>query len=246
MALRSFLTRSRDHSWGAEYLPALSSALYDGLIDDDDEVRDAAAGAASRAIGAYAVAPTAADGLVLWLAGRFGETDEFRWRVICRMVGQQQQQAYSPGEVRLTPAESQLREALQFDDSLFVTEEQNLFVDEVRDTTRWRRAFERMRWNTAGEEPSFRCLREWVMGGLRCLIGLAQREEEGEDGPLGWTSDQHVFAVCARVLLCAVAIARVSEDDVEVVELLREFDTVGGKARVHGSLLEMSKLEAVS
>jgi hypothetical protein len=80
-----------------------------------------------------------------------------------------------------------------------------------------------------------------VEEGMKCLLGLAERE----DGPLGWTSDQHVFAVCARVLMCAVAVARAG-GDARVGELLREFGGLGEKVRLHGSLLEMARLETTA
>ncbi|SPQ22502.1 a67df824-cbe3-47f5-a1c1-ad67fc52839f [Thermothielavioides terrestris] len=237
VALRSFFSGARRLSLDSKYLPVLS-ALYDGLIDDDEEVREAAASAASALTGAAAVAPAAADGLVGWLRERFGESEEFRARLVCRMVGQ----AYTlPGPLQLVPAEKQLCKALDFDDSLFAAEEQNLFIDEVRETARWRRAFADLRHS--GEDQSFGCLKSWVEEGLNCLIGLAQEE----DGPLGWTSNQHVFAVCARVLLSAVAITGIGQDEgAVIVELLRKFREVGEKCRIHGSLLSMARLVSVA
>jgi hypothetical protein len=152
---------------------------------------------------------------------------------------------------RLVPAEEQLRRALDFDDSLFAAEDQNLFIDEVRETARWRRALLRLPSRDGSgddadadamtDESPLGCLRAWAAAGLKCLIGLAAGKEE--DGPLGWTSDQHVFAVCARIVMCAVAIGGIGKDPA-LADLLREFREVGGKTRLHGSLLEMAALEA--
>ncbi|KAH6849766.1 putative death-receptor fusion protein-domain-containing protein [Chaetomium sp. MPI-CAGE-AT-0009] len=238
-ALRSFFRGTKSHDWNTTHLPALS-ALYDSLIDDDDEVRSTAALAASSLIGTPAVATTAADDLVGWLRAQFGNANDFRVRVVCRMVGQAscpRDDLLLPG--LLPPAEDQLRRALDFDDSLFAAEEQNLFIDEVRETARWRRAL--LPAGSDGDDSPLGCLKAWTAAGLRCLIGLAGKE----DGPLGWTSDQHVFAVCARILLCAVAIGETGED-AGLAELLREFREVGGRTRLHGSLLEMatSQVEA--
>jgi hypothetical protein len=234
MALRAFFTGAKHHSWGAEYLPALS-ALYDSLIDDDDEVRGTAAVAASHIIGTDSIAFTAADSLVPWLREHFGESKECRARVVCRMVGQ----PYS-GDIQLVPAEEQLRKAMDFDDSLFAAEEQNLFIDEVRETVRWRGAFESLQTDSGGDR-SFSSLKAWVEDGLNSLIGRAERE----DGVLvGWTSDQHMFAICARILLCAVAVARTGE--ARIAELLKRFRQVGERTRIHGSLLEMAKWDTVA
>lgn len=233
MAMKAFFTSIDTHQWGGAYLPVLS-ALYESLIDDDDEVREAAASAASAIIGTPVIAPTAADRLVPWLAERFGEGEELASRVVCRMVGQRYSQDF-----QLVPAEVQLGNAMDFDDSLFAAEDQNLFIDEVRETCRWRAALEGLK--RSGSGGSLGCLKTWVEAGLKSLIGLAKRE----DGPLGWTSDQHVFAVCARILICAVAVTKTGEG-AGVVELLREFRAAGEKARIHGSLLEMAKLEIVA
>jgi hypothetical protein len=235
--MQAFFTNTASAtSWDTRHLPVLS-ALYESLIDDDDEVREAAALAASSLIGTTAVAPTAADGLVPWLREHFGESEEFRARVVCRMVGQ----PYS-ADVRLVPAEEQLRKAMEFDDSLFAAEDQNLFIDEVREAVRWRGALvvDSSGGETGSSSSSVGCLKEWVEAGLGCLIGLAERE----DGPLGWTSDQHVFAICARVLVCAVAVAGTGKQT-GVAELLREFRAVGARSGIHGSLLAMAGLETV-
>lgn len=152
---------------------------------------------------------------------------------VCRMTGQpyHYSQALLP-----TAADEQIRTAMDFDDSLFATEEQNLFIDEVRETTRWRRVYETLQ-HSGGDSPSFRRLGQWAETGLRYLVGLAARKE---DGPLGWTSDQHVFAVCARILLCAAAAA--GSGGSAITGLLKEFVELGERGRIHGSLLEMARL----
>ncbi|KAM7191443.1 thyroid adenoma-associated protein [Rhypophila sp. PSN 637] len=245
-----------------KYLP-IFSALYDSLIDDDDEVREVASSAASALTGRYMVAPEAAGNLVTFLNDKFSHHDdnnnnkaqqeeEFARYVLCRVVGQ-------PGHLlsltplsktakkieKLTPAKSILQKALDFDDALFAAEEQNLFIDEVRETMRWRdRAFSSALATTTASEASRNGLVEWTQQGLEYILSLAAEKEE--DGPLGWTSDQHVFAVCARVILCAGAIVSSFGDTDsgrrEVGELLEKFMVVGERMRVHGSLLEMARL----
>ncbi|KAK1750774.1 thyroid adenoma-associated protein [Echria macrotheca] len=230
-ALESFFGGTKVHDWTTSYLPALS-ALYDGLIDDDDEIRERAAAAAAGVLGCHLVPPTATDRLVGWLAEQFHGQDEFERHVVARMTGQTTRLALRQDEVLThVPAEEQLVKALDFDDSLFATEEQNLFIDEINECIRWRRAFV---YQTA-DGSSVNHLTEWTESGLRYLIGLARKE----DGPLGWTSDQHVFAACARVILCAVAVVERTRSTV-VSELLEELKVVGRMGRMHRSLLEMA------
>lgn len=133
------------------------------------------------------------------------------------------------------PGEAQLERALDFDDSLFATEEQNLFVDEVRETERWVCAG----LVEGGEDEAVGELVRWVEGGLRGVLKVAGGRE---DGPLGWTADQHVFAVVARVMLCAAVVEGTERGrGAGIGGLLEEWRGVAGGKRVHGALLEMVK-----
>ncbi|KAK5664241.1 hypothetical protein OQA88_458 [Cercophora sp. LCS_1] len=232
-AFRTFFLGSRGQKWTPDHLPALS-ALYDGLIDDDDEVREVAAEAASGILGPSSLMPpTAADRLVEWLGGQFQGQQEFRQHVIHRMTGQLP--LWGQEEFMLPPADEQLRQSMEFDDALFATEEQNLFIDEISETKRWQKAFARY-VGAVGEEASYRELVKWTVSGLKCLMQLAEKE----DGPLGWTSDQHAFAESARIVLCSVAIAESGKSE-EVSRLVAQLRETGTGAKLHGSLLEMAK-----
>ena len=247
-ALKSFFSTVPTTSSDAMYLPVLS-ALYDALIDDDDEVREAAAAAAAPIIGQQMVAPSAADRLAQVITQQFSGVEEFKKQVVCRMTG-----TTAPllsllpdaksSSLELVSAETQFLKAMDFDDSLFATEEQNLFIDEVRETRRWA-AGALQAFTTQGGSDSSEALAkltEWVEEGLKCLVKFMREEKDGKarDGPLGWTSDQHVFAVVARVLLCAGVVAGGGDEGVK--RLLDEFRTVGVEANVHGLLMEMAGL----
>ena len=84
------------------------------------------------------------------------------------------------------------------DDSLFVVEEQNLFVDEVREAKRWISVYAAVEWDAS--EASLRDLDGWLCGGLARLQSLLNQD----DGPLGWASDPQVFAICSLLILCSV------------------------------------------
>ncbi|KAL0473189.1 putative death-receptor fusion protein domain-containing protein [Neurospora intermedia] len=226
-------------NWSQAFLPALS-ALYDALIDDDDEVRDLASAATAPVVGQQMVPPSAADRLAVRMSETFFGEEEFQEHLVSRLTtGNSSPVAGKSSE--LTSAAEQLVTALQFDDSLFATEEQNLFIDEVRETRRWQRelitrasAFGSSDVLSSG--PAFAKLSKWTEEGLEYLIRLVRANS---DGPLEWTSDQHVFAACARVLLCAVAVVKVVGAESAAGEALKAFKEVAKKGGLHGSLLEI-------
>lgn len=210
------------------YIPCLL-ALYDALNDDNDEIRSDAAVAAAPVIGKRVVPLEAADLLVDWLVQHLGYSEVFRSAVVQRLVGQQQTSTASVDQTWI-PAETLLKEAMEFDESLFVVEKRNLFIDEIRESKRWARVSRALVY-TPKEEPYW-SLQDWTTAGLRSLNELALKD----DGPLGWTSQDQAFAVCGRVLLCA-ATHHDTSGRTQLRELLQEFAIVGKKSRIHGSLL---------
>ncbi|KAH7631737.1 hypothetical protein SMAC4_06453 [Sordaria macrospora] len=235
-SLTSFFTGFVPSTWSPAFIPALS-ALYDALIDDDDEVRDLASAAAAPVIGQQMVPPSAADRLAVWMSETFFGEAEFQDHLVFHLTTGSSPVAEKSTD--LTSAAEQLLTALQFDDSLFATEEQNLFIDEVRETRRWQRE---LIARASGSDnmtsgPAFAKLSKWTEEGLKYLVRMVR---ENNDGPLGWTSDQHVFAACARVLLCAVAVVKAVGAESVVGEALKKFREVGEKGGLHGSLLEIA------
>ncbi|KAI1502258.1 putative death-receptor fusion protein-domain-containing protein [Biscogniauxia marginata] len=216
-------------------------ALYDALNDDDDEIRSAAAAAASPILGQPLVPIEAGDRLLRWLGAHYGRAAAFQAHVASRMVG-----GGDPTTTAWVPAGAQLADAMRPDDSLFAVEEQNLYVDEVREARRWGEAFvaspSASHLPPEADEASAvlrEALSSWILSALRALTRLA--ETEGADGagagPLGWTSKPQVFAICARVLIGASAlVASARGDEVEVRDALREFRD-RGRGRVSGLLL---------
>ncbi|KAI1766390.1 putative death-receptor fusion protein-domain-containing protein [Hypoxylon sp. FL1150] len=222
-------------------------ALYDALNDDDDEIRAAAATAASPILSNQRLVSVEAGlRLLHWLQTHFSDTAEFRAHVARRMTGHTLPAAATVAEETetallsdWTPAEAQLTEAMRFDDALFVIEEQNLYVDEVREARRWTDVFSSLPPPPpSAPSPSSSdvaaTLSQWTLAGLQTLTRLAR---ENEDGPLGWTAKPEVFAICARILISGAALAKVGDE--AVTEALVRFRDEGGKAGVHGSLLAM-------
>ncbi|KAI0402725.1 putative death-receptor fusion protein-domain-containing protein [Xylaria palmicola] len=250
-------------------------ALYDALTDDDVEVREAAAEAASSILGFSLVPVEAGPRLLGWLAAHFGHEPDFLAHVAGRMVGHNFGAApfvitegASAGAVGSdwASAEAQLAEAMRFDDSLFVIEENNQYIDEVREARRWADVF--LSSNSPGaHEVASQALAEWALAGLRTLCEIAQSETAaaaGGDGPLGWTSKPQVFAICTRVLICASTLAKMTgaysrvhhrEEEAsngaerqvhtELAAELSRFQKLGrgDQARAHGLLLRMCEIE---
>lgn len=261
----------------SSFLPFLL-ALYTTLVDDDEEIREVGA-AATALVMSEASAPQplpplvpvdAADALLSWIQTQFGRTNEFKAYVICRLVGNplitidigvQDLQAWRSPRV-------QFAEALKVDESLFAVEEQNLFIDEVRETERWVRVFRTLEWdydeieNQGGEEEekkeeggstvtrvlvmdsSLSELQKWTETALGVLAEQQQQQQAAkDDGPLGWASNPAAFALCHRVLACGRVLSELlatgGGDTTTIAPLLDRLREDGRRSRLHGLLLEI-------
>lgn len=197
-SLRAFFSSAGDQSTADEFLPALI-ALYDALNDDDDEVRDLGSLAVKSIIGQVLVPIEAANRLIHWLTQHFGQSALFRDFVTTRMAG-----FGNALDLRgpWKSANEQLDAALEADDSLFLVEDQNLFIDEVREAHRWVSVYESMTWTA--EDVASQKLNGWVQDGLERLKPMVTEK----DGPLGWASDPDVFYICSQIILVAVVLER--------------------------------------
>ncbi|KAK1535510.1 hypothetical protein CPAR01_09052 [Colletotrichum paranaense] len=239
----------------APLLPALI-ALYDALNDDDDEVRDLASLSAKHILSAPLAPLDAASSLLSYIATTYRDSPALHSLLASRVTGQVSSDAANDTETtaatQWSTAESQLSAALRFDDSLFAIEEQNLFIDEVRESKRWAAVFQDVfssisdsSSTSATAAAAHKALTTWTSAGLDALLALTSQPSHADDGPLGWTSDPDVYAVCARVLLAATALTKVNVvgggvDGREALkEKLEKLRDVGQRGRLHGLLLEM-------
>lgn len=193
-SLQSYFSTVQSNCTSEDHLPALL-ALYDTLNDDDEEVRDVGSDAVKNILGVFMVPLEAATLLLSWLTQTFGNTLQFKQTVCNRMVGEVTKD--------WQPVNDQLTKALEFDDSLFAIEEQNLFIDEVRDTIRWLAVFESLSWSEDGELVVG--LSAWIKGGLVRLKDLLKTD----DGPLGWASNPQVFAILTRVVRGGISLSKI-------------------------------------
>lgn len=184
-------------------------ALYDTLNDDDDEIREAGANVVSQILGSHQAPLAASAKFLQWLHQNFGRTEAFRTAVMYRIASINGQTTDN-----LEPAEQQLTAAMLDDDSLFVEEEQNLYIDEVREAIAWTSLLATAESLLCDEEKSQ--ISSWALEGLVTLSRLA----ETEDGPFGWSSKPRVFAICMKIILAAKAIiARYDKNpELEVID----------------------------
>jgi hypothetical protein len=226
-------------------------ALYDSLNDDDDEIRDISARTASSLLNKSLLPLIAGKELAEYINAHYGQTPLYASTVVCRMAGSNLFHAFKsgPGYLSLQSAASQFSRALQEDDSLFVEEEQNLFVDEIRETKLWSNIFVGTKMNDWSSSEihavwgrAHSVLANWVLKGLDTLIGLLSKD----DGPLGWTSKPGAFAVCMRIIVSANSILEryeglleCSNDDIigDIITALGEFGRLGREKSCHESLL---------
>lgn len=169
---------------------------------------------AVKAILGQALVPIEAGSRLLqWLGQTFKDSTVFRTMVAARLTGD--------ANFKSAKIKEQLDQAMKFDDSLFAVEEQNLFIDEVREAQRWVAVLESLEWST--EDEVLISLTEWMHEGLRQMHSLANVE----DGPLGYASQPGVFAILSRIIQGSAALIRSHPDPeqrkkiVESTQLLR-------------------------
>ncbi|KKF95395.1 putative protein.07 [Ceratocystis platani] len=222
-------------------LPDALFALYDALNDDDDQIRELAATALSPVLsGATLVPVEAAVALSAYMQKTFAENKAFRQEVLARMTG------YMPSSVdsfvasvsnttmeEESGAVIQLKTALTPNNALFAVEEKNLFIDEIRETQRWRQVFSALAWTD--DEAEVRMLTKWTAKGLDLLVQTAR---DNFDGPIGWASKPAVFAVAARILVAARELMNKGLG-IDIEAKMTLFEETAKANSVSGLLLEM-------
>ena len=223
LSLRSFFSALPSLQAPVFLVPLI--ALYDALNDDDEAIRGLAAAACAPILGSIFAPISAAPALLGFISEKYGNNSEFKAITLNRVVGDNSLQAHD-----WLSARTQLREKIPADLSLFLVEEPNLFIDEVREAQRWTGVFGRLSYTSA----DLAALREWILEGLDALVEMCVEEE---DGPLGWTSKPQVFAICSSIVLGASALSK----HVPVLkEKLQQFRDVALRHGVHEILVEMA------
>lgn len=167
-------------------------ALYDALNDDDDDIRGVGAETMHFILERRLEPFAAREQLLEWLRKVFGDSTYFHDAFCLRVKGIREESSRS--------IEDQLEEALIEDDALFVEEEQNLYVDEVREFAQWNALLVRSiapAWTTTALGLS-----DWAIEALTSVRRLC----DVENGLLGKLSKPRVFAICMGVVQATVAL----------------------------------------
>ena len=190
--------------------------LYDSLLDDEEDVRDTGAAAASElliSITAHSsttdariplMVPAARHEFLEFLKSHYHSSPHLWAEAVTRLV-----HGYStlePSSLTQNPRfpspKALLTELKQDDTALFVEEKQNLYIDETQEASVWQAVLLSLD-QSAVSRPILHALESWTVEGLNALTEVAKAEE---DGPLGWTSKPDVFTLGMRILLSAQAL----------------------------------------
>ena len=191
------------HLWGAlalreklhSYFLRLCIAIYDLLVDDDEDIRNLAAeitqriAATSGKIHAADVEPITAGSKLLTFCVK-------QWPRNLHLAIQAAVRAFGISEPNWTSVSEQLLSLTWNDTALFAVEKQNLYIDEVREAWVWSRMLMRLS-PAALPKAMIKKLGHWAADGL---TALADRGKSEIDGPLGWTSKPEVFTLGMRVI----------------------------------------------
>ncbi|KAJ5773802.1 Armadillo-like helical [Penicillium paradoxum] len=187
--------------------------LYDMLNDDDDEIRDMAASAASWILSHSSVSPdtdvtlaplNASALLVDFIIDNYSNSALLGQRVLRYLTGQEPRISGYDARSCLTAVSDQIAEYRQESTVLFEEEKQNLFVDEVREVELWSRALLRLS-RSAYEELSVSQISSWAFDGLTYICSLVGSGAE-PDGLLGWVSKPEIFTLGFRVIVVSSAL----------------------------------------
>ncbi|KAJ6138874.1 Armadillo-like helical [Penicillium samsonianum] len=187
--------------------------LYDMLNDDDDEIRDVAASAASWVLSHSSVSPDADVTLAPLNAGalladfiidNYSDSALLGQRVLRYLTSQEPRVSGSDERSHLVAVSDQIAEHRQESTVLFVEEKQNLFIDDVREVEVWSRALLRLT-HSAYNKLSLDETSAWAFDGLTYLCSLVGSEKEA-DGLLGWVSKPEIFTLGLRVIIISSAL----------------------------------------
>lgn len=261
-SIKTFLTVLQAHDSIPNTTPELLGvylALYDALIDDDEDVRDQASiivssllsvscrSGDSKATTSLSLSPVAASPRLLFFLVREYDESVCLWSEgIQRLTGASRSvkilPTIEPPTLQFRPVDVLLQEAMRTDNALFVEEKQNLFVDDVKEAELWAGALADL--HAQPDAISKSALDTWILDGVSALTVTVRNNA---DGPLGWTSKPETLSIGVRVIMAAKLLldghevgglpARKEKQEI-CRDLLSTFLDVGRENMVHGVWLQ--------
>lgn len=227
-SIQNFMTVLQGHDSINKTTPELLGvylALYDALIDDDEDVRDQASVAVSSLLSvssgsrdskkttSLSLSPLAASPRLLsFLVLEYNASVCLWSKAVQRLTGTSPFVKILPTRgtliLQLRPVEVLLQEAMRTDHALFVEEKQNLFIDDLKEAKIWAGALADL--HPQPEAISKSALETWTLDGISSLTVTIR---ENVDGPLGWTSKPEVFTIGMRVILAVKLLLYAHEMD---------------------------------
>ena len=223
-------------------------ALWDALVDDDEEVRNLAARVVSKLL-SRSLSPheeekprhsPMSSASVRPKLMEYIKTQDMWAKRLCedavlRLSGASASQRISSGTSseaitsRIRPFSEMMSEARKPDTALFVEEKQNLYIDEVEEARCWANVLLTSKYAEIAT-TAISTLSTWTLDGL---AHLAEVIASNEDGPLGWTAKPEVYTLGMRIISAAkVLIHRRVEID-RCTMLLKDILHKGTKNQLH-------------
>ena len=261
--LRSFFEISLDEKHrplkGTEMLDVYV-ALYDTLVDDDEDIRDQGAKTVSFLLAADQLSQSNKEPVVTSLSPpavkrRFLEFLQKEYhisRAICsraikKVTGLHMMHNDPPAKSEITVGEIELRSvASMFSEAeipqlaVFAEEKQNLYIDSVEEAQTWAVVLLGLD-DGARNDSVLAALGAWARDGLEFLVDIVN--EKG-DGPLGLNSRPEIFILFVRVILMSKGLInhpasqKVLGMDSHLKRLLRRLWEVGKSKGLHSLLIE--------
>ena len=180
--------------------PALINAyllLYDMLNDDDEELRDIAAKIAAKLLTpentALRVPRAASIQLTRFLWENFADSPVLFQGALRRFLGRTHEKTI------FVSVSSAYAKAKQEPTMLFAEEKQNLYIDELQEAKTWGGVLGHLAYPNSGVSHLASKFCSWVSDGLKTLADVV-RDEESQDGVLGWSTQPDIFMAGYRAI----------------------------------------------
>jgi len=235
-------------------------ALYDTLVDDEEDVRDQGAKTTSfvlstvnaedvEATKSLSLSPPAAKiELMSLLASKYRNSGELWLEAVFRLVGTVSSSGLQVANLQnaafqklmkghkavpaFTPVLQLYQKATVEQNTVFEEEKQNLYIDTVKEADAWAGLIIQLDCSTWDKDVASR-LFTWATQGLECL---SKKLENFTDGPLGVVSRPEVYTIIVRVLVAAkVLITRPGESSrkEQLTALLQKLTSIGEQMALH-------------